>query len=240
MIEYSGGKILLDSGPGTIEKLRRRDVNPNSIGKILITHLHIDHVLDLPAMIKIRLFDEFGRPMQNPPKLEVYGPSGLKEFLDKMIHHGGAYSYLSEMMKHSNYLYTYEVEDGSVVESSSLKIYSSSVEHYNSVAYRFEVDGLSLAYSGDTVYDERMINLAKDVDILIHECSFPKEMLLGKHTSDEELVDIVKKSRPKLLLVTHLYPAWEGRERPLEDKLRRETGCRVYVVKDMDIIEVEP
>ncbi|MCS7126240.1 MAG: MBL fold metallo-hydrolase [Aigarchaeota archaeon] len=238
LIEYSQGNVLLDIGPGTIEKLRRRNVNPNTISRIFITHLHLDHVLDLPAIIKIRLFDEVGGPNPAPPNLDVYGPVGLRNFLYKMISPEGVYSYLSEMMKYYSYLRIREVGEGLVEESVNLRVYSSHVEHYDSVAYRFEIDGYSLAYSGDTVYDERMIKLAENVDILIHECSFPKELLLGKHTSDEELIKVVKSAQPKILLVTHLYPAWEGREGQLEEKLRRETGCRVYVVKDMDILEV--
>lgn len=240
LVEYSGGKILLDTGPGTVERLRRVGVNPNEVGKIFVTHFHIDHVLDLPAMIKIRLFDEKGGPEPSPRRLDVYGPVGLKDFLDKLISEKGAFSYLSEMMRHSKYLYLHEVWEGLVEESEGFRAYSTPVEHYNGVAYRLELDGISIAYSGDTTYDERMVKLAEGVDLLIHECSFPKGSLVGKHVSEEELAMMVERIRPRAVVVSHLYPAWEGREDEIVDKIRGRAGCKVYVVRDMDILQVSP
>lgn len=238
LIEYSMSRILLDIGPGTIEKLRRMHINPNSIDRLFITHFHLDHTLDLPALIKIRMFNELGGPLQNPQILNIYGPTGLSSFIDKLCSHGGVYGYLSEMMGNLDFLRIHEVGEGLVEEAGNLRVYAVSVEHYNGLAYRLELGNVSIAYSGDSMYDEKMINLAEGVDILIHECSFPKELLLGKHTSDEELIEIVRRAKPKLLIVNHLYPAWEGREKELEDKLRKNTGCKACIVKDMDIIYV--
>lgn len=238
LLESSAGRMLLDIGPGTIEKLRRLNIHANSIDRIFITHFHLDHTLELPALVKIRMFNELGGPDMNPRILDVYGPTGLRGFLKMFSSPQGVYGYLSEMMKDLDFLRLHEIEDGLIEETKNLKVYATSVEHYNGLAYRFDVDDVSLAYSGDTVYDERMIKLAEGVDILIHECSFPKELLSGKHTSDEDLIEIGRRVKPKLLVVTHLYPAWEGKEKELEDKLRRNIGCRVYVVKDMDILYV--
>lgn len=238
LIEYSGGRILLDIGPGTIEKLRRLHIQPNSIDRLFITHFHLDHTLDLPVLIKVRMFNEYGGPNTSPRKLNVYGPIGLKSFIDKLISHEGAYSYLYEMMRNLDYLKISEVGEGCVDESENLRVYSVFVEHFNGVAYRLELDNVSIAYSGDTVYDERMLRLAEGVDILIHECSFPKESILGKHTSDEDLIKIGERTRPKILIVSHLYPVWEGREKQLEDELRKKIGCVVYVVRDMDTLYV--
>ncbi|MEM3140593.1 MAG: MBL fold metallo-hydrolase, partial [Nitrososphaerota archaeon] len=96
----------------------------------------------------------------------------------------------------------------------------------------------SIAYSGDTVYDENIVKLAEDVDVLIHECSFPSEMILGKHSSEKDLLRVVRKAKPKILIVTHLYPAWESREKELEELFSKEPIRRVIIPKDMDIIEV--
>lgn len=238
LVEYPGGRILLDIGPGTIEKLRRLQIQPNSIDRLFITHFHLDHTLDLPALIKVRMFNEFGAPNPNPPILNIYGPIGLRRFVDKLISAEGVYSYLSDMMYNLNYLKIREAAGGCIEELENLRVYSSFVDHYNGVAYRLELGDVSIAYSGDTVYDERMVELAKDVDILIHECSFPEESILGKHTSDRDLIRIGERTKPKILIVSHLYPAWDGREKELEDKLREKIGCKVYVVKDMDILYV--
>ncbi|MEM0079545.1 MAG: MBL fold metallo-hydrolase [Nitrososphaerota archaeon] len=238
LLENDDLRVLMDVGPGTIEKLRKLKIDPNTIGVLLITHFHLDHVLDLPALLKIRLFNEVGGANPSPPQLELIGPVGLRDFLENMVSDRGVYSYLSQMMRYDVYVNLYEVGGGLAYDSRRLKVYALPVEHFNGLAYRVEFDGYSIAYSGDTVYDENIVKLAEDVDVLIHECSFPSEMILGKHSSEKDLLRVVRKAKPKILIVTHLYPAWESREKELEELFSKEPIRRVIIPKDMDIIEV--
>jgi len=106
------------------------------------------------------------------------------------------------------------------------------------VAYRLELEGHSIVYSGDTAPDPKLLELARGCDILIHECSFPAERLLGKHTSDKDLIRIAAEVNPKILIVVHLYPEMESRVRELVNGLRKVFDGEVYVPKDLDVIEV--
>ena len=234
----AGGKLLLlDIGPGCMEKLRRAGVHPLDIDAVLITHFHIDHVADLLPMIMARAYDREGKPATAPKVLQLIGPKGFKRLVSKLVEEIPEFSYLTKLMRCYDYLDITEVWEDSC-EVGGVRIFSRPVEHYNGVAYRLEAEGKSIVYSGDTIPDKNLVNLAKGCDLLIHECSFPHELLAGKHTSERQLIDIIREARPGRVAVTHMYPAWEGREEYLHSLLHRETGIPVIVGKDMMTIEL--
>ena len=70
LLRAGGERILFDCGEGTQHQLLR-SVGLPDVDAIFITHLHLDHWLGLPGMIKT--FDM--RARERP--LEVYGPPGL-------------------------------------------------------------------------------------------------------------------------------------------------------------------
>lgn len=237
LLETENRKLLLDVGPGTLEKLGKSGVDVNEVERVLITHFHIDHVGDLPAMIKLRAYSRSGLKSKKLKKLHIYGPKGLVEFLDDLIYRNRFLSYL-RVLGCTRYLVIHEVGEGLVEDSKNLRIYSIPVEHFEGVAYRVEADNISLVYSGDTIPDERMIEFAQGVDVLIHECSFPHDLLLGKHTSDKQLAEIARRVKPRILVAVHLYPLMEEREKELKKMLEEAVSGRVIVAEDMEVIEV--
>ena len=77
---------------------------------------------------------------------------------------------------------------------------------------RFEAEGKVIAFSGDTSPCESMVRLAKDADLLIHECTFPESFIEHRrrtgvgtfaHTSPTELGQLVTRAEVKRLLPTH-------------------------------------
>ena len=51
LLTVDGKRILLDSGPGTLQRLIHYGVTYQDIDYILYTHLHPDHTLDLAAIL---------------------------------------------------------------------------------------------------------------------------------------------------------------------------------------------
>lgn len=68
--------ILCDCGEGTQLQLQRAGLSPAKIHTILISHLHGDHVLGLPGFINSQQLMGRHKP------LSIYGPAGLRAFLD--------------------------------------------------------------------------------------------------------------------------------------------------------------
>ena len=71
LIRRGGDRILVDCGEGTQRQLIK-SVGLADLDVVLITHLHVDHWLGLPGMIKSFELRDRDRP------LHVYGPKGLK------------------------------------------------------------------------------------------------------------------------------------------------------------------
>jgi ribonuclease Z len=79
MLRAGGARILWDCGEGTQHQLLR-SVGLPDFDAIFITHLHLDHWLGLPGMIKT--FDM--RARERP--LELYGPPGLHALYKQALH----------------------------------------------------------------------------------------------------------------------------------------------------------
>lgn len=76
LVQRGGDRLLVDCGEGTQRQLIRIGIGINQISHILITHLHADHYLGVPGMMKT--WQLWGRT----DPIALYGPRGLLDFLD--------------------------------------------------------------------------------------------------------------------------------------------------------------
>jgi ribonuclease Z len=75
LIRRGGDRLLIDCAEGTQRQLLRSDVGLVELSEVFLTHLHADHYLGLPGMLKT--FALRGR--ETP--LTIYGPGGLRELV---------------------------------------------------------------------------------------------------------------------------------------------------------------
>ena len=78
LLRAGGERILFDCGEGTQHQLLRSIGLPD-LDAIFITHLHLDHWLGLPGMIKT--FDM--RARETP--LELFGPPGFSALFQQVM-----------------------------------------------------------------------------------------------------------------------------------------------------------
>lgn len=75
---------LFDCGEGTQHQFLHTPYHPGKLNKIFITHLHGDHLFGLPGLL-------CSRSMQgNSLPLTLYGPKGLKEFVETALRLSGS------------------------------------------------------------------------------------------------------------------------------------------------------
>lgn len=75
---------LFDCGEGTQHQFLRTPYHPGKLNKIFITHLHGDHLFGLPGLL-------CSRSMQgNSLPLTLYGPKGLKAFVETALRLSGS------------------------------------------------------------------------------------------------------------------------------------------------------
>ena len=176
----AGGKFyVVDTGPGSWNRMALLRIPGERIGGLLYTHFHSDHIGEIGE------FNMQTWVAGRPGPLPVYGPAGVERLvagtqeayaLDtgyRIAHHGTemlSYDF-SRMVAHSLTLNA----DGSpspVLTDGELKITVFPVTHTPispAVGYRFDYKGRSLVISGDTVKDANLIAAARGADLLAHE-----------------------------------------------------------------------
>ncbi|MFH5067313.1 ribonuclease Z [Enterobacter cloacae complex sp. 2024EL-00215] len=120
-----GGLWLFDCGEGTQHQLLRTTYHPGKLDKIFITHLHGDHLFGLPGLLCSRSM------AGNPNPLTIYGPAGIREFVDTTLRLSGSWTdYPLEVV---------EIAEGWVYDDGFYKIAVQPLNHpVECYGYRIE------------------------------------------------------------------------------------------------------
>jgi ribonuclease BN (tRNA processing enzyme) len=178
-------------------------VNFEKIEEVFLTHLHLDHFLDLLSL----LFAKRRPGIMNAPVLNIRGGPGLTELV------GHLRTLFHPWLEPAGYDLRVE-EVGSPLDMEGLTVRASPLAHHpSSLAYRFEdEEGRSLVVSGDTGEDNALEELARDASLLILECSFPEGEGVEGHLTPSRAGKLAHRASVKRLLLTHFYPECDGRE----------------------------
>jgi ribonuclease Z len=93
LIRRGGDRLLFDCGEGTQRQLLRSSVGLVDMEDVFLTHLHADHYLGLPGMLKT-----FSLRMREPA-LTIYGPPGLRELFGALARVIGKLTYELELVE---------------------------------------------------------------------------------------------------------------------------------------------
>jgi len=113
LISRGGERILVDCGEGTQRQLLR-SIGLADFDEIFLTHLHADHWLGLPGLLKT--FDLRGRDTP----LRIHGPRGLRDLIDGVMRYAGRTAYK---------LYLVELEPDELLERDGYTIEVVPVSH---------------------------------------------------------------------------------------------------------------
>jgi ribonuclease Z len=113
LVRRAGDRILFDCGEGTQRQLLR-SVGLLDLTEVFFTHLHADHWLGLPGLLKT--FDLRGREAP----LAIHGPRGLKDLLSIVSRAAGGVGFPLSVI---------ELEPGEVLERDGYRIASVPVSH---------------------------------------------------------------------------------------------------------------
>jgi ribonuclease BN (tRNA processing enzyme) len=194
-LEVFDKKILIDCGSGTVLQLERAGKSYKDIDAVFITHTHPDHISDLMPFIHALLATP---GFKREKDLLLVGSRGFKIIFESCI---------SRVMKKPKGFIIDLVEIENKLDMRYLHVFSKKTVHSeNSIAYRFEDGEKSIVISGDCDYDEGIVELSKDADLLIIDCSFPDAMKAPGHLTPKECGLVAKKAKVKKLILSHLYP----------------------------------
>jgi ribonuclease BN (tRNA processing enzyme) len=239
VIEVGDEPLLFDCGPGTGMSLMKAGINPTAINRIFLTHLHMDHSLEAPSII----FESY--LMGKKGKFDLYGPTGTADFCRLLFER--VYPYAPEIVgrirKEGLRVAPHEATEGLVCQARKYRVFSTQVEHgIPGIAFRIESGKRAVVVSGDTRPSKNLIGLAKGADLLIHECSFPDDMVAfartTHHSVPSEVGEVANQAGVKKLVLTHLFPHCKGREREMVRSANRKFSGKVIASHDLLEIKV--
>lgn len=212
-------QLLLDCGAGTLLRLDQIGASIEAIDTVLLSHLHLDHVSDLMALANARYLADM-------PGLGVFGPEGTEDYISSARR---LYPNLEEM--------DVAVRELHPMDSFSLKnfdIFAEEALHsLPSLAFRLEAEDRVVVYSGDTEPSPRVAALAKDADLLVHECSFPEPFDVTNHSTPKKLGSMIRGCGIKRVALTHLYPQAAGCEDQMAEQVIELSGVPAIVGWDL-------
>ncbi|MBP1908434.1 MBL fold metallo-hydrolase [Methanolobus bombayensis] len=234
LMDTGDSLLLFDCGCGVLGRIYESRHDHRDIDAIIITHLHLDHVGDILALLKANWL--VGRT-----EMRIYGPQGIKEWYTKTME---VYDYLKDRF----FVDITELSPGEefIPEGTDGKcnctIRTAKTTHTEeSLAYRVKSNNKIVVYTGDTEPCEEVMELAEDADVLIHECSFPLGFPMTNHTTPDMLT-LMMEEHPltsKELYLTHLYPQMQGHYREAVHHISKYYKGKVVVAKDLMSVETE-
>ena len=185
----NGDKFIFDMGTGSMERLYALGIPLDYLNKVFLSHLHMDHMGDLPA------FYIYGPQNNRSVPLNVWGPGGggtRPEWGTKaaLEHVEKTWAWMTGTLEGTIDTSSFKLNvtefdwskvNNVVYNENGVVIRTIPAIHFEqSVSFILEWNGLTLAFSGDTLPNKWWIEHTRGVDLSIHECVFTPELAMSK------------------------------------------------------------
>jgi ribonuclease BN (tRNA processing enzyme) len=189
--------FLFDCGASAPPAMKQHGVDPNTINLILITHFHGDHFGGIPFFILEAMF-----VTRRTQPLIIAGPPGLTGWYERVM----TATFPGERMLPFP-LSLHEVEIGKPQTIAGLTVTPYHVRHDDKagpcLAYRVEVDGRTISYSGDTEWTDALMDAGHGADLFVCEC-YTFEKLVPAHLNYRLLREKLPAIAAKRTILTHM------------------------------------
>jgi ribonuclease Z len=226
-----------------------------SISRLFLTHLHSDHVIQIPDLL---LTGWVGGGRRVP--LQVWGPPGTSSMMN---HLQKAFDFDIHMRRDVDEhapadgikVISHDIAPGVVLDQDGIKVTAFLVDHSPvkpAFGYRIDYGGRAVVLSGDTRVSENLVQHSRGVDVLVHEVLdeetvrnwFPTNpvlaaSILAKHTTPEQAGEIFTRVKPRLAVYSHApasgnviaetRKSYAGPLQGAEDMLTIEIGAAIEV-----------
>jgi ribonuclease Z len=227
-------RILVDCGWGVARRLFAAGIFPMTVDTVCLTHMHSDHITDMPDFMIMRWAGGAQKP------LHVYGPAGTQRMIDgflaamaddirfRFAHHG------EKLFKEGIRVIVHEVpatrDRARIAEVGGIAIDSFEVDHFPVVpalGFRLDGHGGSVVISGDTKKCDNLTRASAGADVLISEAlnagvfSVMRQRILATgnerqaavmgdvpdyHASTIDVAEMARDAGVTKLVLSHLIP----------------------------------
>jgi ribonuclease BN (tRNA processing enzyme) len=197
LVTGSNGPFLLDCGASSLIAMKAAAVDPSFIPLVLVSHLHGDHFGGLPFLV---LDGQFSR---REAPLRVAGPPGTRNRLPEAME---ALFPGSSGAQRRFALEVEEIPERIPVAFPECTVTAYPVDHASGAvpyAYRVEVDGRVIAYSGDTAWSDSLFEAARGAGLFICEAYY-REKSVPYHLDFRTLESKRDELRCERIILTHM------------------------------------
>lgn len=214
-------KLIIDMGSGSMLGFEKSNAKLETLEAIVLTHLHIDHSVDLPAFVKAGFFSDRSQ------NLDVIAPDGNERFpstsvfLDNLFGKRGAYRYMQDVLtpqSDSFQIIPIDVKNATVKKYGSFTLTMMRVRHgiVPALALRVDVGDKSVVISGDTNNENKVLEkLSNNADLFIAHHAIPEHAqgyATQLHMSPSIIADVAKNAQVKKVVLTHRMNRTRGVE----------------------------
>lgn len=261
----NGDKFLFDLGTGSAANIGCLEIPFDALDKIFVSHLHADHVGDLPAL----WVGGWVGGRHGP--LHIWGPSGqapdlgTRHFVEK-IKEAFRWDYQGRMGVIPTgggglevHEFDYRQENEVVYQKNGVTIRSWPAIHAldGPVSYALEWKGLKFVFGGDTVPNTWYAKYAKNADLAIHECFPTPPQLMEKqrqsaqsalniatsvHTVPAAFGIVMDEIKPRMAVAYHFFndfdirlPMYDGIRRTYKGPLTMATDLLVWNITKQEV-----
>lgn len=200
VVEAGGETLVFDLGAGAVRGTLPADLDPFAVDRIFFTHFHPDHTVDVvPLLFAMK----YGADETRTRPLTITGPEPFREFFEKITNVWGEWMLGDYPIEVSELPH----ECPASIKLPGLSLTWAPAEHRpESIAYRLESEDQAFVYTGDTEYSPSVVDLARDADTLLIECSFSDDAPIPGHLTPSGVARIATEARAKRVVLTHIYP----------------------------------
>ena len=200
LVEVGARAWLVDGGSGTLQRCARAGVDPRQLDGGFYSHHHPDHCADLVPLL-------FAMRVGPPPRSRdypIWAGSGFAAFFERVT---SAYGKWITPGEGTVIVHELSLREPDRVDLDDLVVRTAPANHKAGALHlRFEADGGSVVFSGDTAASPALAALSRDADLLVCECAGSDDEPKEGHLTPSEVADIATEARPRAIWLTHLYP----------------------------------
>jgi phosphoribosyl 1,2-cyclic phosphodiesterase len=233
-VNAGGRVIILDSGTGIIP-LGRELARTKRVGEILLlfSHLHHDHTQGFPFFVPAYLPNT---------KLHIFGPGGTLETVKHVLEHNQSAETFPVSLRdmpsakdirslRETQVIVWDADGVRVGEPGTksgedavvIRIHKSHAHPGGVYHYRITYRGKSIVYATDTEgyigTDRRLVNFARDADVLIHDAQYTEEHYFGSlagfpstqgfgHSTAKMAAEVAASAETGQLILFHHDPSY--------------------------------
>jgi ribonuclease BN (tRNA processing enzyme) len=209
-------KILIDAGGGAYIRFGQAGAKFSDLSMILVSHLHPDHISDLPGVL-------WSGRMTRSDTLPIIGPSGneaapsFSDFLNRNFDEkNGSFQVLGSIMPggtgngvrlDASVVDVTKQESTTVFDRNGIKVTALGIPHGNlpTLAYRIETQGKTIVFSSDqNGTNPRFPDFAKNANLLVMHLAIG----VGANNPNQALPAVVgrvaQSTNPGRLILSHI------------------------------------